>query len=194
MDVSILLTAFGVVFIAEIIGDKSIYTISSLASRFNIMAVLLGLSAAYCLKMAVAVVFGQVLAELPTTLLAGISAVTFFATAIFFWLKKTDGNLPEKEISSFSGSTAVSFASVFFIEWADFGQISAAALTAQYGYATSVWLGGSLALIVKGVIAVTLGLTLRRYLPYKLIHYSTVCMCFVMGFMSIWHLASSNYK
>src|SRR5215213_1933799 len=158
MDISILLTAFAIVFAAEIIGDKSIYTISSLAMRFNLTAVFLGLSVAFCLKMLVAVLVGQMLTGLPPALLATVSALTFFATAFVLWSKNSDRDAhPQTGSASFSGSTAISFASIFFIEWGDIGQISAAALTAQYNAPATVWLGASAALTVKGILAITLG-------------------------------------
>ena len=188
MDISILLAAFGIVFTAEIIGDKSIYTISSLSFRFNTTAVFLGLSAAFCLKMVVAVLVGQVLTELPTALLAAVSAFTFFATAFALWFKKSSGNVPQQSTTSFSGSAAISFASIFFIEWGDIGQISAAALTAQYKAPATVWLGATMALIVKGILAITLGLALRQYFPKNFLYYTAVCLCLFMGILSLWQL------
>jgi len=189
MDISILLTAFAIVFAAEIIGDKSIYTISSLAMRFNLTAVFLGLSVAFCLKMLVAVLVGQMLTGLPPALLATVSALTFFATAFVLWFKNSDRDAhPQTGSASFSGSTAISFASIFFIEWGDIGQISAAALTAQYNAPATVWLGASAALTVKGILAITLGLALRRYFPKNFLYYTAICLCLFMGILSVWQI------
>ncbi len=93
MDASIFLTAFGIVFVAEIIGDKSIYTINSLSLRLNTAALFLGLSTAFCLKMLVAVLIGQMLTELTAGLLTTVSAVTFFATAFVFMADITQSYL-----------------------------------------------------------------------------------------------------
>jgi putative Ca2+/H+ antiporter (TMEM165/GDT1 family) len=185
MDFSILLVAFGVVFTAEIIGDKSIYTISSLVTRFNTAAVFLGLSVAFCLKMLVAVLIGQVLSELPPPLLAAVSAFTFFATAFVLWFKKSDSNVPSHAATSFPKSTAISFASIFFIEWGDIGQITAAALTAQYKTPMTIWLGASLALIIKGLLAITLGLAIRKYFPKRLLFYTAIGLCLCLGMLSV---------
>jgi len=188
MDASILLAAFGIVFVAEIIGDKSIYTISSLSLRFNTAAVFLGLSIAFCLKMLVAVLIGQMLTELPMGLLTTVSAVTFFATAFVLWIKKPLDDLPDPVAVSFSSSAAISFSSIFFIEWGDIGQISAAALTAQYNAPMTVWLGASSALIAKGILAITLGFALRQYFPKKTLYYTAICLCVLMGISSVWQL------
>jgi len=188
MDFSILLVAFGIVFTAEIIGDKSIYTISSLVTRFNTTAIFLGLSVAFCLKMLVAVLTGHVLSELPPPLLAAISAFTFFATGFVLWFKKSDSNVPSYTTTSFPKSTAISFASIFFIEWGDVGQITAATLTAQYKAPITIWLGASLALIIKGLLAITLGLAIRKYFPKKLLFYTAIGLCLCMGMLSVWQV------
>lgn len=191
MDISILLATFAIVFTAEIIGDKSIYTISSLAIRLNTVAVFLGLSVAFCLKMLVAVLIGQILTELPPILLATVSAFTFFATAFVLWFKKSDEKVSEQPDTNFSGSTAISFASIFFIEWGDIGQITAATLTAQYKAPMTVWLGASMALIVKGFLGITLGLALRRYFPKNFLYYAAISLCLFMGVVSVWQILQS---
>ena len=59
----------------------------------------------------------------------------------------------------------VSFLSIFFSEWADLGQISAAALVTKFNAPVPIWLGGSLALCSKAALVMTLGLNLRRRYP-----------------------------
>lgn len=189
MDISILLTAFGIVFIAEIIGDKSVYTISSLTTRFRPVAVFLGIAAAFSLKMLFAVLLGQLLTEIPLKLIAVITAFTFFATAVVLWFKKDKKEISKEEYSdNYPKSSAISFASIFFIEWGDVGQIAAAALTAQYKAPMTVWLGATLALITKGILAITLGIALRRYFPQKILRYAAATMCICMGVVSIWQI------
>lgn len=185
MTVSILFTAFWIVFLTELIGDKSIYSISSLALRFRPLTVFCGLAAAFMLKMLVAVLVGQALAELPTVPLAAVSAATFFATALFLWFKKAEADARADKTRTFFGSVALSFASVFFIEWGDVGQITAATLAARYQAPVTVWAGASLALITKGLLAITLGIGLRRHLPQNVLRYAAVCLCIIMGLLSV---------
>lgn len=184
MTIYILLTAFWVVFLTELIGDKSIYSISSLALRFRPLTVFCGLAAAFMLKMLVAVLVGQALTQLPAAAMAALSAATFFATALFLWLKRPD-SAKRDEPKSFFGSVALSFASVFFIEWGDVGQITAATLAAHYQAPVAVWLGASLALMTKGALAITLGIGLRRHLPQNFLRYAAVSLCVIMGLLSV---------
>jgi putative Ca2+/H+ antiporter (TMEM165/GDT1 family) len=85
--VYLLLATYGTVLFAELLGDKSFYTISSLTTRFRAAHVLGGISVAFAGKMLVAVLVGQAIAGLPPALVAGISAATFFATALAIWFK-----------------------------------------------------------------------------------------------------------
>ena len=52
------LTTYGAVFVAEIVGDKLLYTTGVLASRYRSAAVILGRALAFMCKMAVAVAIG----------------------------------------------------------------------------------------------------------------------------------------
>jgi putative Ca2+/H+ antiporter (TMEM165/GDT1 family) len=191
MTIYILLTAFWVVFLTEIIGDKSIYSISSLVLRFRPLTVFFGLAAAFMLKMLVAVLVGQALTELPAAAMAALSAATFFTTALFLWRKRADGAARAREPKTFFGSVALSFASVFFIEWGDVGQITAATLAARYQAPLTVWLGASLALLSKGVLAITLGIGLRRHLPQNFLRYAAVSLCVIMGLLSVVRIIQS---
>lgn len=189
MDISVLFAAFWIILIAEITGDKSLFTITSLTMRLNTWAVLLGLSAAFMLKMLVAVLIGQALTELPIKLLTVITIFTFFATALVLWFRREEVEDAEQVQKSVPRSIAVSFASIFFIEWGDIGQITAAALTAQSNAPLMVWLGASLALITKGVLAITLGGTARRFLPQNFLRLTAVGVCLILGIASIVQLA-----
>ena len=74
--------------------------------------------------------------------------------------------------------TLVCFGALFIPEWADPGQIAAAALTVQAHSAWGPWLGGTLALMTKGVLALTLGLTLRQRVPRRQLRvFASVCCC-----------------
>ena len=60
----LLLATYGTVLLAELLGDKSFYTISSLTTRFRAVHVLGGISIAFAGKMLVAVMLGQAIAGL----------------------------------------------------------------------------------------------------------------------------------
>jgi putative Ca2+/H+ antiporter (TMEM165/GDT1 family) len=183
----VILTAFGSVFLTELLGDKSIYTISSLAARFRATSVFCGLAVAFMIKMLVAVLAGQALTKLPTKPLAFLSVATFFTTALILWLKKLGGEKQEKSASA-PRAIAVSFGTVFFIEWGDVGQVTAAMLAARYQAPLAVWLGASLALMTKGALAMALGAGLRRRVPENVLRYAAVSVCLFMGLASFLQL------
>ncbi|HEX8746421.1 MAG TPA: TMEM165/GDT1 family protein, partial [Pyrinomonadaceae bacterium] len=161
-----MLATYGTIFLAELVGDKNLYTISSLTVRFHVLPVMCGIALAFSGKMLAAVSLGRVVAELPSALVTGMSAATFFATGLIIWMKRPEGS-PQREAGALKWSRAVpvSFAAIFFSEWGDVGQIATATLAARYHAPLLVWMGATLALMTKGVLALTLGAGLCRRLP-----------------------------
>jgi len=111
---------FGTIFVAELIGDKNIYTISSLATRFRPSQVFCGFTVAFAIKTLIAILLGSVIAELPTSLVATTSTVTFFLTALMIWFKRSNNAPADREYESHSPKALlVPFASILFSEWGD---------------------------------------------------------------------------
>ena len=82
----IFFATFGAVFIAEIVGDKLLYTTSVLAARYRTLPIMLGMALAFTAKMGVAVMVGSAIAKLPRSLVAAITAISF--------LTGTEGRAP----------------------------------------------------------------------------------------------------
>ena len=59
----ILFAAFGAVFVAEIVGDKLLYTTGVLAARYRTAPIMLGMAVAFMAKMGVAVLIGGAIAK-----------------------------------------------------------------------------------------------------------------------------------
>ena len=182
----LLLVTFGTIFIAELIGDKTIYTISSLSMRFRPLYVFIGFTLAFMLKMLAAVLLGQLVAELPRTVVAFVSAVTFFVTALVIWFKKKDAGAaaPREHEGYFSKALLISFGVIFFSEWGDIGQITAATLTQQSQMPVIVWFGATAALITKGLLALTLGRGLRKRVPQHVIRPLSAGLCLILAIVS----------
>lgn len=182
-----LFLSYWTVLAAELIGDKSIYTVTSLAVRFRPQWVFCGICAAFLGKMSIAVLFGEGFSRLPASWLSGISAVTFLLSAAWIWLKKEKPapGAPDDDGFSWTSAVSVSFFSIFFSEWADLGQISAAALVVKSQAPVSVWLGGSLALCTKGALALVLGLSLRERIPRHLVRALSASTCLVLAFVAL---------
>jgi putative Ca2+/H+ antiporter (TMEM165/GDT1 family) len=183
--VSILATAYITVLLAELLGDKSIYTISSLATRFRLTYIFIGCTAAFAAKMAVATLAGQAISRLPSALVAAVSSITFFATAIVLWRKRRvvsdDAEVVE---GGWRRPASVSFAAIFLTEWADAGQITAAAMTARFGHPLLVWSAATAAMMTKCLLALALGTGLRRGIPRDGLRYVALTACLVMGVFS----------
>ena len=176
---------YGTIFVAELIGDKSIYTISSLATRFRPFQVFCGFTAAFAIKTLIAILLGSVIAELPTSLVATTSTVTFFLTALVIWFKRSSNVATEHQHEShWPKAILIPFAAILFSEWGDIGQIMAATLTARYQAPLVVFLGGTMALVTKGMLALTLGFSLRRRVPISILRPVSAILCVILGVIS----------
>ncbi len=174
--------AFWTVGVAELVGDKSLYTIASLAARFRAGLVLAGIAIAYMAKMFAAVIFGSIVTRLKPEWVSLASAVTFFITAYFLWSKQPRSpSGPAAHVSRWRNPLLISFAAIFFSEWGDVGQVSAATLVARYSNPGFIWLGATGALLTKGALVLTLGLGMRRHLSVSLLRTLAGSSCLVLG-------------
>jgi len=176
------LAAFAAVFLAEMIGDRSLFAISSLAARFSVPRVAAGIGVAFAMKMAVAVLIGRKLAELSPSLIAAVSATTFFATAAVLSTRVRH----EEAIAEgpFARGASISFAAIFFTEWADIGQVTAAMLVARFGAPFAVWSGATLALFTKAAIALSVAAGLRSKIRHDWLRYGACATCTLLGILA----------
>jgi putative Ca2+/H+ antiporter (TMEM165/GDT1 family) len=128
-----LVGAYTAVLLAELIGDKSLVTVAAFAGRYNTSRVVTGLVLAFGAKSLVAVMLGRSLGQLPTHVLAIATAVAFYGSALAIWDKPTRAAIASPRRSSASNQLVAVFASVFFSEWADVGQLTTASLAARSG-------------------------------------------------------------
>jgi len=187
--VSILITVYWTILVVVLVGDKAIYTIASLASQYSLYWVYLGTSIAFMAKALAAVLFAQLLLRVPPRISAGISAAILFATAAALWRKASGPRSSDKtgdKSPSIGSGFAIAFAAIFFSEWGDVGQLSTAALSARYQMPFVVWIAASAALMTKGILALTLGVQLRRLLPDRILRIAAVGSCCVLGLVTMW--------
>jgi putative Ca2+/H+ antiporter (TMEM165/GDT1 family) len=182
----VLLAAYWTVLIAELVGDKSIYTVGSLALRFRASIVGSALVLAFAGKMLVAVLLGRAVVHLHLRWLNLVSAGAFFLSAMLIWFDEPKSEAHESATDIYWARAAlICFASVFFSEWGDPGQIAAAALAAKAHSWIAPWLGGTLAMVTKGVLAMTLGLRLRDWLPQWTLRSLASASCGVLGVLAV---------
>jgi len=184
----IFLTTFGTVFIAEIVGDKLLYTTGVLATRYRTAPIMVGMTVAFMAKMGVAVMIGKAISTLPPWLVASVTTLSFLGVAYTLW-RKPDSVSESKKPYRSSKAAAVSFAAIFFSEWGDVGQITAATLAAKYRLPLVVWLGAVAAMITKGTLAAFLGAGIRRWIQDrispKIVRYLAVGLLLLLGLLSV---------
>lgn len=183
----ILIATYGTVFAAEIAGDKLLYTTGVLATRYRTLPIVCGMTAAFMAKMGAAVLVGKAVSTLPPLLVAAITAVNFFAIAYALW-RKAEKREAMRDYPA-SRAAAISFAAVFFSEWGDVGQITAATMAARFGAPLVVWVGAVSAMATKGALAASLGAGVRRWIQDHLsprtIRYAAVGVLLLLGMLSV---------
>src|ERR1700751_3712298 len=94
---AILLATYGAVFVAEIVGDKLLYTTGVLATRYRTMPVMIGMLVAFMAKMAVAVAVESAISKLPPILVAVLTSLSFIGVAITLWRKPVERTSVQKD-------------------------------------------------------------------------------------------------
>src|ERR1041384_3771938 len=83
--IGIFLATFGAVFLAEIVGDKLLYTTGVLATRYRPVPIVIGATLAFMIKMAVAVAIGEAISRLPPLIVATLTTISFLGLAFPLW-------------------------------------------------------------------------------------------------------------
>jgi len=186
--ISLFFAAYATVFVAEIVGDKLLYTTGVLAARYRTLPIMLGMVVAFMAKMGVAVLVGKAISRLPRMLVAAVTAISFIGVAIALW-RKPDQRKEEKKDSRTSKAAMISFAAIFFSEWGDVGQITAATFAARFGSPLVVWVGAVSAMVTKGALAAFLGAGIRRWLADRIsprvVRYFAVGLLLLLGLLSV---------
>jgi Ca2+/H+ antiporter, TMEM165/GDT1 family len=188
----VLLATYGTVFIAEIVGDKLLYTTGVLATRYRTVPILIGMALAFMAKMGVAVLVGKAISTLPPLLVATITAVNFFAIAFVLWRKPDTRDVKElqpNKAPSAARAALITFAAIFFSEWGDVGQVTTAGLAAKFGMPLVVWAGAVAAMVTKGALAASIGASVREWIQRKfepkMIRYAAVGLLLLLGLLSV---------
>jgi putative Ca2+/H+ antiporter (TMEM165/GDT1 family) len=195
--ITVFFATYAAVFLAEIAGDKLLYTTGVLSSRYRPLPIVVGVTIAFMFKMAVAVAAGEWVSHLPPLVVAGVTALSFIGVAITVWRKPTLERAKKKDDHTAGRAALVSFAAIFFSEWGDVGQITAAAMAAKWMTATDataatpyiVWAGAVLAMVTKGALAASIGAGARHWIEKtfspKVIRYGGVGLLVLLGIMSV---------
>lgn len=158
-----LLTAFGVVFLAEL-PDKTMFATLLLATRYpRKSAVWLGVASAYTMHVVVASLLGTVISRLPTEPLRYvIGAIFVVAGGYLLWSSRQKSEVVEEAgaaetARSWRSTFVVSAATIGVAEFADITQLATASLAATRDSVLGVGVGAALALTCVSGIAVIAG-------------------------------------
>jgi putative Ca2+/H+ antiporter (TMEM165/GDT1 family) len=176
-SLSLLITAFTAILGAELAGDKSLYALMSLSARFRAAPVAAAALLAFAIKMGAAVLLGSALGRLPAKLVTGVSAASFATTALLLWRKRAPATAGPIEAEGWRRPIWVTFSTLALSEWADAGQLAAAAAVARFGRPGVVWLAGEAALATKAALALALGVRVRRHLSTETARSMSAAAC-----------------
>ena len=85
---SVALLTFSTVLVAELVGDKSIYTVTSLSLRYRPGVLFSAMAGAFAGKMLAAVLLAGLIIRIDSRWTGALSAAAFFLSAVFIWFKE----------------------------------------------------------------------------------------------------------
>ncbi|MPZ53394.1 MAG: UPF0016 domain-containing protein [Acidimicrobiia bacterium] len=189
MDLGALLQAFVTVFPAEL-PDKSMFATIALVTHYHRpVAVWLGVSSAFVVHVAIAVLAGGLLGLLPDLVVGIITAALFGIGAILLFRSARQASDDEEvdlegrsEVSALRVAL-ISFGVVAVAEWGDLTQLATAGLASRSTSPVSIGVGAWLAMISVAALGVTLGRRLTSRVSFEKVNYLAAA---VFAALCIW--------
>jgi putative Ca2+/H+ antiporter (TMEM165/GDT1 family) len=173
LDLGVIATVFGLVFVAEL-PDKTAVAGLVLGTKFPARWVFAGVAAAFLVHVVIATAAGSLLALLPRRPVEAVVAALFLLGAVLIWREGLHREEADEEAVAAVAETAgfarvatLAFGVIFLAEWGDLTQILTANLAAKYHEPLSVGIGAVLGLWAVGLLAILGGKTLLKVLPIK---------------------------
>lgn len=190
MDPSIILSAFILLFLAEL-GDKTQLMTMTLAHRYPVKPVIAGVFLAFLVLNLLAILVGAALYRyLPEWLVLAAAGLLFLLFAWRSWNEAEEEDEGEEEVDH-RGAFLTSFILIFIAELGDKTQLALIALAASTGAIWSVFLGGTLALWAVSAIGIAVGGTLLRRLPPHVMHRTAAILFAIFGLLALGRIAWS---
>jgi Ca2+/H+ antiporter, TMEM165/GDT1 family len=167
VDLAVLATVFGVVFLAEL-PDKTALASLILGSRYRPVFVFAGVAGAFAVHAALAVMAGSLLALLPHRAVEAVVAVLFAVGAVLLLRgrRQHDEHIDAgRSRAGFRRVAATSFAVILVAEFGDLTQVVTAGLAAHFRDPVLVGVAATLALWAVAGLAIAGGRGLLRVLP-----------------------------
>jgi putative Ca2+/H+ antiporter (TMEM165/GDT1 family) len=190
MDLSVVLTTFSLVFLAEM-GDKSQLLAMTLAHRYRAVPVIAGTFSAFALLNLLAVVVGQALADLiPQKLVLLVAASLFLYFGYRAWQDAGNAEGQATDPRPVGNGFVVSFTMILIAEFGDKTQLAVIALAAGTGQIWAVFAGGTLALWAVSLLGILFGATVLRRVPKHWVHRVAAVMFIAFGGLAIGHVVT----
>ncbi|MEU7372657.1 TMEM165/GDT1 family protein [Streptomyces albidoflavus] len=189
LDPLALVTAFGLIFLAEL-PDKTMFASLAMGTRMRPLYVWFGTSTAFLVHVAIAVGAGSLIGLLPDWIVRLVSALLFAFGA--FMLLRGGGDDEDEEgaaktVTGFWPVYTTAFMAVFISEWGDLTQITTANLAATNG-TLSTAIGAAAALMSVSALALLAGRFIARRVPLKTVQrIGGLCM----AGLAIWSLVEA---
>ena len=190
MDVFVILTVFGIVFLAEL-PDKTALASLVLGTRYRPSHVFAGTAAAFLVHVVLAIAAGSLLALLPGRLLHAVVGALFLMGAILLLRgrheaeEEEDLQLSGDKPATFRRVAAMSFGVILVAEFGDLTQIVTANLAAKYHDPISVGIGATLALWAVAGLAIVGGRGLLKVVPITVVTRTAAAIMGILAAISI---------
>lgn len=190
MDVFVILTVFGIVFLAEL-PDKTALASLVLGTRYRPSHVFVGTAAAFLVHVVLAIAAGSLLALLPGRVLHAVVGALFLMGAILLLRgrheaeEEEDLQLSGDKPATFRRVAAMSFGVILVAEFGDLTQIVTANLAAKYHDPISVGIGATLALWAVAGLAIVGGRGLLKVVPITVVTRTAAAIMGILAAISI---------
>lgn len=188
MDISVFLTTFGVIFLAEL-GDKTQLTAMALAARYPWKRIFLGIALAFALLNLGAVLVGKVLFVIFPVFWTKIASAGLFLFFGITTLRHAGADEDSHKISA-AGAIRTAFLMILLAELGDKTQLVTLSLAAQYDAPFVVFCASTLALWLVSLLGIFLGKQLMRYFPLHYIHRAAGVLFLLFGLVLFYQTLS----
>jgi putative Ca2+/H+ antiporter (TMEM165/GDT1 family) len=180
MDLTPLFSAFVLILVTEL-GDKTMFAVITLSSKYQRLTVLAGSLLALALVTALGVLIGEVIYQfIPQFWLQIGAAGLFLIFGIYTLLHKERMDGQELRFQALGGGVAT-FGMVALMELGDKSQLSVIALSAESGAAGMVFLGTMMAFAIITTIMVLLGDQIGKRVPERYIRLGSGAVFIIFG-------------
>jgi putative Ca2+/H+ antiporter (TMEM165/GDT1 family) len=189
VDLIIILTVFGIVFLAEL-PDKTALASLVLGTRYRPLHVFAGTAAGFLVHVVLAIAAGSLLTLLPGRVLHAVVGSLFLIGAILLLRGRHDEEEEDLQLSgdkpaTFRRVAGMSFGVILVAEFGDLTQIVTANLAAKYHDPISVGVGATLGLWAVAGLAIVGGRGLLRVVPITVVTRVAAAIMGVLAFYSL---------